>query len=101
MVLLVLPLTCFERTTIGFRLQKLEMHFNAAYPGPGASMGGAAAAAPAGSVVAIAAAGGSDVFACVRDDVGGGMSPRLSVSPRSSGEALEERTSVVILTRDR
>ncbi|CAM9473690.1 unnamed protein product [Ectocarpus sp. 12 AP-2014] len=27
-VLMVLPLACLERTTIGFRLQKLEMHFD-------------------------------------------------------------------------
>lgn len=25
---MVLPLACLERTTIGFRLQKLEMHFD-------------------------------------------------------------------------
>lgn len=86
------------------------MHFNASYPGAVARKGRAtpsskgeeeAAVAAAGAVAVNAPAGGRGVFACVRDGVGGGMSPRLSVSPRSRSEGLEERTSVVILTRDR
>ncbi|CAM9495264.1 unnamed protein product, partial [Laminaria digitata] len=109
MVLVLLPLACFERATIGFRLQKLEIHFNASYPGPDARTGrlmplskaeevaAVAAAAAAAAKVAGVSGGG---YTSVAGDVGG-MPPRMSMSPRSRGEGVEERASVVILTRDR
>lgn len=104
MVLVVLPLACFERTTIGFRLQKLEIHFNASYPGPDTRKGRAAPLTKEGeaAVEENVAAGVSGGHSYVRDGVGGGVSPRLSVSPQGHGKGeLEERASVVILTRDR
>lgn len=104
MVLVVLPLACFERTTIGFRLQKLEIHFNASYPGPVSRKGGVTPLSKEGeaAVEDNVAAGVSGGYSCVRDGAGGGMSPRLSVSPQGGDNVeLEERASVVILTRDR
>ena len=79
-VLLVLPLAAFERTTIGFRLQKLEVHFDLSACGSGSGGGGGgddSGSSRGGSFAAVAAA---------NEELGGGG---------------EERISVVLLTRDR
>eukprot|EP00752_Nemacystus_decipiens_P014978 g13336.t1 len=88
-VLLVLPLAAFERTTIGFRLQKLEVHFDlSACGGSGSSSGGGddggSSSGSVGSFAAVAATG----TAAANGELVGGEEP-------------EERISVVLLTRDR
>lgn len=102
-VLLVLPLGCLERTTIGFRFQKLELHMNASSCLAATREAGDRRALAQGSAMAAAAeavsSGGGffwgGVFSTSQASFIGGN------GYGGGGQATDERVSIVVLTRDR
>lgn len=110
-VLLVVPLASFERTTIGFRLQKLELHFGQSFLNRSSITADvsqnrptAKTAVNAVAVVVVASSGAVTSSGLEHvGDFGGNPSsslPRMASGETNSGEA-DERVSVVLLTRDR
>lgn len=91
----MVPLGCFERTTIGFRLQKLELHFNPSVCSVDTDR------RQVGLVTAAAAAVAAKNGTAFSGGGVGSPSPRSIAVPGYGDEGRGERVSVVLLTRDR